>query len=213
LSDPLSHELQLEVAFELLHHFDLAEKSRSLSLEELDLIEFLVAQVALLSFSLAIEEPCDVVVAEPQDIFSVACELVELQPNFVSSSATPPVVMDMPVAIIGSPSPLVEALELHGFGVMVSFEAKKSPDIAPLEVGPKGASLLCSLRRARMAMKSHPPSKVISRRHLAHPRSSLCFGHCLYYCCTFWLRRCVNCIPPHCLVQGGGGSSWPPWMS
>jgi hypothetical protein len=83
-SDPLSHELQLAVAFELLHHFDLAEKSRSLSSEELDLIKFLVAQVALLSFSLAMEDPCEVVIVELQDLSSVACEVMELQSDIVS---------------------------------------------------------------------------------------------------------------------------------
>jgi hypothetical protein len=35
LSEALSPELQLAIAFELLHHFDMAEKSRSLSMEEL----------------------------------------------------------------------------------------------------------------------------------------------------------------------------------
>jgi hypothetical protein len=131
----------------------------------------------------------------------------------------------MPVAIIGSPFPLVESLELQAIGVMVSFEAK-SPDIAPLEVGPKGASLLCSLRSARLAVKSHEgtfkplvphshlPNKVISRRRLARPRlCSLRFSHRLYCWCSFSSRRCVSRIPPLCRVQGGGGSSWSPWMS
>jgi hypothetical protein len=58
LDEVLTPELQLVVAFEVLHHLDMAEKSRSLSAEELDLVEFLVAQVASLS-SLAMEMTCE----------------------------------------------------------------------------------------------------------------------------------------------------------
>jgi hypothetical protein len=54
-AEVLTLELQLAVAFELLHHFNMVKKSRSLSTEELDLIEFLVTQVASLSSSLAVE--------------------------------------------------------------------------------------------------------------------------------------------------------------
>jgi hypothetical protein len=48
----LTPDLQLDIAAELLHHFDMAEKNNSMSMEELDLIEFLVTQVASLSSSL-----------------------------------------------------------------------------------------------------------------------------------------------------------------
>jgi hypothetical protein len=54
-AEVLTLELQLAVAFELLHHFNMVKKSRSLSTEELDLVEFLVTQVASLSPSLAVE--------------------------------------------------------------------------------------------------------------------------------------------------------------
>jgi hypothetical protein len=129
------------------------------------------------------------IVAEPHALSSMACEVVELQSDIVSSSATPSTVVDVPVAVVGSPSPLAEALELQAIGVMVSFTAKP-PNIAPLEVGPKGAALMCSLRSTRLAAKSRGgtlkplvpyrrlPSKVVSWWHSAHPRPcSLCSGH------------------------------------
>jgi hypothetical protein len=43
----------LAIAFEVLHCLKMAVKSRLLSVVEFDLIEFLVAQIASLSFSLA----------------------------------------------------------------------------------------------------------------------------------------------------------------
>jgi hypothetical protein len=94
----------LVVAFELLHRFDLAKKNKSMSAEELDLIEFLVAQVALLSFSLVMEEACDIVVAEPHALSSVTCEVVES--GMVSSFVTPAAVMDVQIAIVTEPHPL-----------------------------------------------------------------------------------------------------------
>jgi hypothetical protein len=84
--ETLTPELQLAVAFELLHRFNMAKKSRSLSAEELDLIDFLVAQVALLSSSL--EVACDAVVAESLAIPLVASEAMES--GIVASSTTPP---------------------------------------------------------------------------------------------------------------------------
>jgi hypothetical protein len=51
--DPLNPELKLAVTFEVLHRLKVAAKSRLLSIEELDLIEFLVAHVTSLSSSLA----------------------------------------------------------------------------------------------------------------------------------------------------------------
>jgi hypothetical protein len=73
----------------------------SLSVKELDLIEFLVAQVAFLSFSLEMEEACEVVVAEPHALSLVACKAVES--DIVSSSATPTVVVYVPAAIVVEP--------------------------------------------------------------------------------------------------------------
>jgi hypothetical protein len=105
----------------------MVKKSRSLSTEQLDLIEFLVAQVTSLSSSLAMEVACEDVIIEPQALPSVECEVVELQSHNVVSFATPPTL----------------ALELHATGVLVSFEAKL-PDLAALEVGPKGATLVYS---------------------------------------------------------------------
>jgi hypothetical protein len=52
-NEALSPELQLAVALELLHRLDMAEKSKSLCPEELDLIQFLIIQVASLSSSLS----------------------------------------------------------------------------------------------------------------------------------------------------------------
>jgi hypothetical protein len=40
--EPLTPELQLDVAFKVLHRLDMVEKSTSLSTEELELVEFLV---------------------------------------------------------------------------------------------------------------------------------------------------------------------------
>jgi hypothetical protein len=39
----LTPELQLAIAFVVLHHLDMVRRSRLLSKEELDLVEFLVA--------------------------------------------------------------------------------------------------------------------------------------------------------------------------
>jgi hypothetical protein len=65
------------VALEVLHHLNMAVKSRSLAVEELDLIEFLVDQVALLSSSLVRKVACEDVMAEssvlPSEV-EVACE-------------------------------------------------------------------------------------------------------------------------------------------
>jgi hypothetical protein len=91
------------IAFKLLYRFDLAEKSMSLFVEELDLDEFLVTQVALLIFSLAMEEACEGIIAEPHALSLVACEVV-----------------DVPVVIVGSPSPLTETLELQAIAVIRS---------------------------------------------------------------------------------------------
>jgi hypothetical protein len=79
-------ELQLVVTFKVLHRLDIAERRMSLSTLELDLIEFLVAQVALLSSSLA----CEVVITESPAPPSVACEVADLQSDLVIPSVIPP---------------------------------------------------------------------------------------------------------------------------
>jgi hypothetical protein len=60
----------LAIAFKVLHCLDMVEKSRSLSTEEFDLVEFLVAQDASLSSSLA----CEVVTIELSMPPPMACE-------------------------------------------------------------------------------------------------------------------------------------------
>jgi hypothetical protein len=61
----------------------------SLSTKELDLVEFLVAQVASLSSSLAVEVEVagEAVVTESSDLPPMACEVVSLQPISVVSPA------------------------------------------------------------------------------------------------------------------------------
>jgi hypothetical protein len=78
--EALTPELQLVVPFEMLHCLDMAEKGRSLSAEELDLIEFLIAQVASLSSSLAVEVEAvgKAVVAESPYLPPVTCEVMSL---------------------------------------------------------------------------------------------------------------------------------------
>jgi hypothetical protein len=102
----------LVVAFKVLHRLVLAEKSMSLSTEELDLVGFLVAQVASLSSSLVEVVACKASIAVSSTPPPVAHEVMDLQPNLVASLATPLAVVDASVVIIGSsPSPVV-ALEL-----------------------------------------------------------------------------------------------------
>lgn len=76
------------VGFELLHWFDMVEKSRPLSLEEINLIEFLVAPVAVLSSSLSVEVACNTVIVGLPTLPLVACEVVDLQSDIVILSAT-----------------------------------------------------------------------------------------------------------------------------
>jgi hypothetical protein len=61
----------LAIAFEVLHRLEMAEKGGSLSMEEVDLIEFLVAS---LSSSLAHEDA----ISESLVPSLVACEVVDL---------------------------------------------------------------------------------------------------------------------------------------
>jgi hypothetical protein len=98
----LTPELQLAIAFEVLHRLYMAGWSRSLSMEELDLVEFLDTQVAMLSSSLAYEASitespmrtpvaCQVVDLQ-SDLFAVVDALVAVAPDVVIGSSTPPTV-------------------------------------------------------------------------------------------------------------------------
>jgi hypothetical protein len=175
------------VVFELLHRFDMVKKSRSLSAKELDLIEFLVDQVASFNTSLVVEVACEDVIDESPTLPSAACEAVEFQSDIVVSSATPPAVVGKPVVVVRSSTPPAVTLELHASCVIESFEAKP-PDLPASEVGSKGAALMWSCQSARLAAKSRggtklhvlPPrhrlhNKVVSRRH-------------------FLTQGCVSCI-------------------
>jgi hypothetical protein len=84
----LTPELQLDIAFEVLHRLDMARRSRSLSMEELDLVEFLDTQVAMLSSSLAYGAS---IVESPMPT-PMACQVVDLQSDLL-------MVMDAPVAV------------------------------------------------------------------------------------------------------------------
>jgi hypothetical protein len=70
----LSSELQLAIAIEVLRLLNMAERSRSLSKEELNLVEFLVAQVAPWSSSLA----CEASFAETSVPTPVVCQVTDL---------------------------------------------------------------------------------------------------------------------------------------
>jgi hypothetical protein len=65
----------LAIAFIVLRRLDMTGRSRSLSKEELNLVEFLYAQVASLSSSLAYEAS----IAELPLPTSVACQIIDLQ--------------------------------------------------------------------------------------------------------------------------------------
>jgi hypothetical protein len=67
----------------------MAEKSKSLSVEELDLVEFLVAQVASLSSSLTVEMTCEATIAVSPAPPLLACEAMDLQSD-PSSRQLPP---------------------------------------------------------------------------------------------------------------------------
>jgi hypothetical protein len=101
----------LIVAFEVLHCLDMAVRSRSLPLEDLDLVEFMVAQVASLSSSLA----CEVVITESPTPLPVACEVSDLQLDLVIPFDTPPRYCGFfgyCRRVVDPPPPLAVALEL-----------------------------------------------------------------------------------------------------
>jgi hypothetical protein len=76
----------LAIVFEVLHRLKMVVKSRMLSVEELDLIEFLVVQVASLSSSLT----CKVATVESSTPPPLAREAVFLQPDMLSTQLPPP---------------------------------------------------------------------------------------------------------------------------
>jgi hypothetical protein len=140
LVETLTLELQLVVAFEVLHRLDMAEKSRSLFTEELDLIEFLVTQDALLRSSLAVEVACEAAIAESLTPTLVAREVVDSKADFIVSPAHSLAIMDALVVIIRSSTTPAAAFVLQATGIGESFKAK-TPDLAASKVCPKGATL------------------------------------------------------------------------
>jgi hypothetical protein len=116
----------------VLHHLKVVVKSRLLCAEELDLIEFLVAQVTSLSSSLA----CKATTVELSTPPPVAPEVVILQTDLVVPSANPHAVGDTSAAVVGLLTLPLVALELHAISIEESFKVKP-PDIATLEVGHK----------------------------------------------------------------------------
>jgi hypothetical protein len=70
----LTLELQLVIILEELCCLGMAERSRLLSKEELDLVDFLVAQFASLCSSLV----CEAFIAESSVPPPVACEVIDL---------------------------------------------------------------------------------------------------------------------------------------
>jgi hypothetical protein len=165
----------------------------SLSVEELDLIELLVAQVASLSSSLAMEVACKATIAE---------------------MSTPPVaheVVDALVVITGSSTNAMVAMELQATGLGESFKVKP-PDLAASEVCTKGVASTCSRWSAQLAAKCHGGTfkhpvphhrltiKVVSRRRLAHPRScSLRPRHGISPSCHLYFAV----APLHCFSMSG----------
>jgi hypothetical protein len=124
----------------------------------------------------------------------------------------PPVVVDALVIIVGLLTSPVVALELHATGVVESFEAKP-PDFAALEVGQKGAALVCSRRSAQLAPKCHGGTFKLSVPRRRTPQQGgleavhgspkivfLVSWSSLHCCFSSWSLQCVRQIPPVCLV-------------
>jgi hypothetical protein len=148
----LTPKLQLAIAFEVLHRLDMAEKSRSLSAEELDLVEFLVTQVASLSSSSVVELTCEVAIAVSLAPPLLAREAMNLQPGPVVSPSPPPAAMDASVAVVESSTTPAVAWVLKATDIRESFKVKP-PDPAALEVCPKGATSVCSHWSARLVAR------------------------------------------------------------
>jgi hypothetical protein len=208
----------------------MAVKSSSLSVEELDLIEFLADQVALLSSSLTVKVACEDVFAESsalpsevevarEDVTAIlsilplaACEAMELQSNVVVLPAIPPSVVGASDAVVRSSTPSTVALVQHASDVVETFKAKP-PDLVALEVGLKGAALMWSRRGAWLATKSRGgtklpqprlrrrlPNKMVWRRSLACPWS-----------CLLCLSRRFFVAAPPSRVEGLDGALRSAW--
>jgi hypothetical protein len=179
--DPLNPELKLAVTFEVLHRLKVAAKSRLLSMEELDLIEFLVAHVASLSSSLACKAATIESPAPPPEARQVVFPQSDPSVPYAHRHA----VGDVSATIVRSSTPPSVALELHAIGAGESCKAKP-PDIAALESGCKGSALRCTRWSARLAAKCRGgtftlpaprrclPNKVVLKRRLACPRPCPC---------------------------------------
>jgi hypothetical protein len=128
-----SPELQLVVAFEVLHRLRMVEKSRSLSVEELDLIKFLVVQFALLSSSPMVEVVCEAASALSPTPSSATHEVVDMQPDHIVLLAPPHAVVDASVVVARSSSTPTVAWEPQAIGLGESFKVKP-PDPAASEV-------------------------------------------------------------------------------
>jgi hypothetical protein len=178
--DPLpSPKLRLHIAIEVISYFWMAQESRSLVDEELPLIDFLLDQMVLLKemvlWGVVPSIALELLLQRQVTLSLVMATSVHQKLSEIS-------VMDVPVVVVGSPAFSVMVLGLQASGVVESFEGKPS-DLAALEVGPKGATLVCSHRTARLAAKCrggafklpvpcrHLPYKVVSKWHMARPRS------------------------------------------
>jgi hypothetical protein len=179
----------------VLRRFKVVAKSRLLFAEELDLIEFLVAQIASLSSSLAHKV---VTVKSPMPP-PMAHEIMIPQSDPIVLCAHRRAVGDASIAIVRSSTPPLVDLELQVIGVRESFKAKP-PDIVVLESGRKGSIVLCVRRSARLPTKCYGgtfvlpapccrlPIKVVPRRRLTCPRpcslrpllGGASFGHCYF---------------------------------
>jgi hypothetical protein len=105
--------------------------------------------------------------------------------------------------------------------VVKSFEAKP-PELAALELGPKGAAQVCSRRNGRLVVKCHGgtinhkllvpcrrlPSKKVLRWHMVHPRS--CSLHPLHGDTSSGLRFIAPTSFGHCFGVSGG-VLWSTW--
>jgi hypothetical protein len=134
----------------VLHHLDMAAKSRSLFAEDIDLVEFLVVQIVSLSSSLVVEvevvgEP---VIIESSDLPPMAGEVMSLHPFPVVSLAPPPGL------VVGSVTPPALALELHAAGKQESFKAKP-PDLAAWVACLKGLAVKCCHRTIKLPVPHH----------------------------------------------------------
>jgi hypothetical protein len=155
--EPLSPELQMAVAFKVLQRLGMAEKSRSLSVEELDLVE-------LLSSSLAVEVEVTgkVVATELSDLPLMACEVVSLQPSPIDASPPPPPVA-VATSVVESSTPPAVALEFQTVSIGESFMAKP-PNLATLVACLKRLAVKCHGRTIKLPVPCRRlPSSMMCR--------------------------------------------------